>query len=122
MKILAAFTRLHVAPERFDETVAFHARLFDATPGPRFTVSGLEATVCRVGQVLVITAPAPTLERLRASALTLVVESLADAERWLEENGARILQPRRATPTGFHLHAQHPGGVDVEYVELAARE
>lgn len=120
MKILASLTRIYLAPGALEAAVAFYAELYDTAAGPRFAMPALGLSVARVGPVLLVAGEDEALASFRSTTLTLAVDSLAGAERWLADHGATIVRPRTEVPTGWSLHARHPDGAVAEYVELRA--
>ena len=112
--VLATYARLLV-PD-LDASLPLLRRLTGRDPELRFTLrSGLEIAI--VGRFLVVAGAAEELEPLRPTQATVVVASLPEVQRVLEEHGASVLRGPFDVPTGRALTARHSDGAVVEYVE-----
>lgn len=121
MKVLRTMARLYLHPEDLDATIAFYEELLGETSQLRFTYPAAGLELAQVASVLLIAGSDEALAPVRRSQMTLLVDDLPAFHDALLARGATILDGPQDVPTGMNMHARHPEGTVVEYVEFARR-
>lgn len=110
--------RVLVPRERLAATVAFYELTLGIVCDMRFDYPDAGLVLASVGGVLIIGGDAQALLPFAATDATFLVASLDEQQqRWLVEQGAEIVEPPKAVPTGRNMLVRHPDGLLVEYVE-----
>jgi hypothetical protein len=114
-------TRIFVAPELLEPTIAFYEMLTGGCCSLRFPFRerGLElASVSSpVASFLIIAGAPDAIAPFRATLLTMLVEDIDAVAEALVPLGAVVLQTVTSVPTGFQTRLRHADGLVVEYVE-----
>ncbi len=118
MKVLRTMTKVYLHPDDFDSTITFYEELFGETSRLRFTYPSAGLELAQVASVLLVAGSDEALTPFRGSHLTLLVDDLAAFRDVLLTRGATILDGPQDVPTGMNMHARHPEGTIVEYVEF----
>jgi predicted enzyme related to lactoylglutathione lyase len=100
-----------------DRAVPRYEALMGERVKSRFVVAGRGLTVALLGSVTLISGDEQALAPLREVRATFIVDSIADVEAHLRENGATILQAPTATPAGRNMLARDAEGMVFEFVE-----
>jgi hypothetical protein len=116
MTLLATFPRLYV--DDLDTALPAFRALTGEEPRLRFSHRDIELAL--IGGFLLLAGPLEALAPVRETQATAVVDALAPVLDRAAREGAEILAPPRAVPTGRNLVVRHPGGAVVEYVEFDA--
>ncbi|WP_037872015.1 VOC family protein [Streptomyces sp. SPB074] len=116
MTVLATFARMYV--DDLDAALPSFRALTGEEPRLRFSHRGIALAV--VGGFLLLAGAPEALAPVRATQATVVVDALAPVLDRAAREGAEILAPPRAVPTGRDLVVGHPGGAVIEYVEFDA--
>ncbi len=109
--------RAYSNPEQLDASIAFYERVLGVARGMRFTFPEADLELAAIGSILLVCGSEQALARVRATAATILVDRLDDHATLLRDAGAEILDGPTPVPTGRNLHARHPDGLLVEYVE-----
>lgn len=120
MNILSVSARVYLAPEHMETGISFYERLLKQSCRIRFVFAKAGIEVAAVGSLLLVAGPEAALEPLRAIAMTIGVTSLDECRDVLLSEGAVISDGPQEVPTGLNMHARHPDGTLVEYVQLIA--
>jgi hypothetical protein len=114
-------TRIFVAPELLEPTIAFYEALTGGSCSLRFPFRerGLElASVSSpVASFLIIAGAPDAIAPFRATLLTVLVENIDAVAETLVPLGAVVLQRVTPVPTGFQTRLRHADGLVVEYVQ-----
>lgn len=116
MTVLATFARSYV--DDLDAALPAFRALTGEDPRLRFSHRGIELAV--IGGFLLLAGPPEALAPVRATHATVVVDALTPVLDRAAREGAEILAPPRAAPTGRNLVVRHVGGAVIEYVEFDA--
>jgi predicted enzyme related to lactoylglutathione lyase len=122
MDMLHVVTRIYLAPEQLETAIAFYERLSGQTCSVRFVYAEEALELASVGSFLLIAGREAVLPAFKAVAMTIVVRSITACQDWLVSEGATILDGPEQVPTGWNMHARHPDGTLVEYVQLIAEK
>ncbi|SFJ10797.1 VOC family protein [Thermoflavimicrobium dichotomicum] len=117
MKILKILHRIYLASEQLDSMVSFYEQLLQEKCSLRFSYPQVGLELAQVGSFLLIAGKEEALQPFRAIQLTVLVESMEEAQRVLLKEGAQILVEPKQVPTGWNMRVKHPDGIIVEYVE-----
>ena len=121
MKILEAYSRVFVDPDKFDDTIAFYERLTQGHCRMRADYPEARLQLADVvsphATFLIIAGPPEVRRPFEATSLTLKVDNLQTAIQELDASGADHIEPVQPTPIGFKTRYRHPDGLIVEYVE-----
>lgn len=121
MKILEAYSRVFVDPDKFDDTIAFYEQLTQGRCRMRADYPEAHLQLADVvsphATFLIIAGPPEARRPFETTPLTLKVDNLQATIQDLDALGAEHLDPMQPTPTGFKTRYRHPDGLIVEYVE-----
>jgi predicted enzyme related to lactoylglutathione lyase len=118
MNILSVSARVYLAPEQMETGISFYERLLKQSCRIHFVFAKAGIKVAAVGSLLLIAGPEAALEPLRAITMTIGVASLDECQNFLLNEGAVITDGPQPVPTGLNMHARHPDGTLVEYVQI----
>lgn len=114
-------TRIFVAPELLEPTIAFYEALTGGSCSLRFPFRerGLElaSVSSAVASFLIIAGAPDAIAPFRATLLTVLVEDIDAVAETLVPLGAVVLQRVTPVPTGFQTRLRHADGLVVEYVQ-----
>ena len=107
MEILRSLTRIYLAPEAMDKTLAFYEDIF----GPRrFRIQYAGLELASVGPFFLCAGSDEALEPYRDTGTILIVDSLTDFEEKLVKSEAEILSEPMKLPTGINMVVRHHDG------------
>lgn len=121
MKIQRVLTRVYISPDDLEQSIAFYEQLFGEKSNLRFKYPEADLELAQISSVLLIAGSEAALAPFRQTIATFGVDSILEARDALLQNGATILDGPKVVPTGQNMHARHPDGTIMEYVELAKR-
>jgi len=116
MKILKTLTRVYTS--NFDETLKFYEDLTGTKTLRRFPYPAAGLELAQVQDILILAGTEDSLRPFRQTSATFLVDSLDEYHGFLAAQGAAIIRPPQAIPTGRNMTARHPDGAVVEYVEF----
>lgn len=119
MKVLSITVPIFTT--EFESAVASYVALTGEPVQRKFEVPAKGLSIAKIGSLLIVGGSEEALTPLRQIRATFSVDSLDDYESHLRVNGAVVLQPPTATPTGRNMIARGADGVVFEYVELQNR-
>jgi predicted enzyme related to lactoylglutathione lyase len=122
MDILRVVTRIYLAPEQLEMAIAFYERLSGQTCRVRFVYAEEDLELASVGSFLLIAGREAILTSFKAISMTIVVRSIMACQDLLVSEGATMIDGPKQVPTGWNMHARHPDGTLVEYVQLIAEK
>jgi predicted enzyme related to lactoylglutathione lyase len=107
--------------ETLNQTVSFYSKLTAGSQTLPFEYPEAELTLAAVSSphlsVLAIAGPPIARQRFEATLMTIRVDNLDSARRFLEAEGAAIIEQPKPVPTGRNMRARHRDGLVVEHVE-----
>jgi hypothetical protein len=119
--IKEVLTRVFVPPAEFRPTVEFYKRLTGGRCTLHFPFPERQLELAAVSSAtasFLLTAGTPeSLAPFKATALTVVVEKLAEAVQDCFSRAREQLAPIVAVPTGYQARFRHPDGLVVELVQ-----
>ena len=117
MRIREVLFRLYVEPENLEQQILFYETVWGQRVSLRFRYPELHLELAKIGPLLLIAGKEEQLSRVRATALTCVVDEIQDAKESLISKGAELLEDIKPVPTGWNMRVRHPDGTIVEYVQ-----
>jgi len=118
MDILRVLARVYLTHEQLETSISFYEGLLKQSCRIRFVFADMGIEVAAVGPLLLVAGTETALEPLRAISMTIGVDSLDECQHILLKEGAIITDGPQLVPTGLNMHARHPDGTLVEYVQL----
>jgi predicted enzyme related to lactoylglutathione lyase len=115
MKILRTLTRVYTGNP--DETIRFYERLTGTKTARRISMPAIRLELAQVQDILILAGTEESLKPFRQTAATFLVDSLDEYHRFCVAEGAGIISPPKAVPTGMNMTVRHPDGLIAEYVE-----
>ncbi|WP_190140135.1 VOC family protein [Streptomyces longispororuber] len=112
-----ALLRVYTPTGTLESVTASYERLLGVAKDMWFTYPEKGLRLAVVGSFLLVEGAPEVLEPFRATDGTLVVDSAAAYLERLAAEGAEVLVPPHAVPTGTGFTARHRDGTVVEYVE-----
>lgn len=119
MKVIRNLTRIYLAPEAMDKTLAFYESVFGEC---RFRIQYEGLDLASVGPFFLCAGSNEALEPYREMRTILIVDSLNEFKESLLAHGAEILSEPQQLPTGSNMVAKHTDGSVVEYVEPSQKK
>lgn len=100
-----------------DGQISFYEKLCDRECKLRFRYDEKNLELAVVGSFLLIAGSEENLAPFQETRITCLVDSVDEFTTFLQEQGAVIVDPPKAVPTGRNMRARHRDGLVVEYVE-----
>lgn len=117
MKIISLHSRIFTTPDKLEGTISFYETLAGVKCSSRFGYPEKELELAVVDKFLIISGAPENVEPFKHTQITLLVDSIEDYRNYILSNGGKITEEPKKVPTGYNMHAVHPDGLTVEYVE-----
>lgn len=118
MKIIDTISRVFVERDELDKTIQFYENLYQEDCKLHFVYDEMNLELAQVDRILILAGDSESRSPFEATKVTLLVDSIQEAEAFLLQHGATILIKPQEVPTGWNMMAKHPDGLLVEYVSL----
>jgi hypothetical protein len=115
MRIKQVLTRFYI--HDLEKAIAFYEKMLQEKCALRFKYSQLNLEIAQIESILLISGPEESLNPLKATTATFLVDSIMEFKDLLLNEGALIVRNLRETATEISMTIKHIDGTTVEYVE-----
>ena len=114
MQILRTLLRVHVSPERLDQTVGYYEQVYGQHCSFRFKLQDAGLEVAIVADVQMVAGSEQALLPMRDVSAAWLVDSVESARTTIEAAGGTIMIGPLRGPHGSFIIVRHPDGTVVE--------
>lgn len=115
MRIKQILTRFYV--HDLEKAIVFYEKMLKKKCILRFKYSQLDLEIAQIESILLISGPEESLNPLKSTTATFLVDSIMECKDFLSNEGAIVVRNLRETATEISMTIKHIDGTTVEYVE-----